>query len=408
MIEATTSIALVGIGGYGGIYVSALLDAVDRSHARLAAAADPLPSGCKRLRELLERGVSVHTSIDELLAARHADLVVIASPIYLHCEQTVAALRGGSHVLCEKPLCVTPEQAARMRAARDAAGRQVAVGYQWSFSPAIQQLKRDVMSGALGAPVRLKAITLWPRDEAYYGRNAWAGRRGIAGGQPVMDSPANNACAHFLHNMLYVLGDRVDRSAIPAAVTAELYRAHPIETYDTAAIRCHTTGGAEVLFVVSHATRGIVSPTFCYEFENAVVRHGEETGGHVVARFHDGTVRDYGAPSSSHDARKLWATVDAIRAGTPVPCGIEAATAQTLVVSAAEASMPEAVEFPARLVQRAGDAGARKTWVEGLDDVLLTCYRDWRLPSELGAAWSAPGDEVDMTEAPATVEASAA
>src|SRR5690606_38863553 len=113
-------------------------------------------------------------------------------------------------------LCVSLEQAERMRTARDEAGRQVGIGYQWSFSAAVQRLKRDIMSGVLGAPRRLKSMALWPRDEGYYRRNGWAGRRTSPTGEPVMDSPVNNACAHFLHNMLYVLGPRADRSARPA------------------------------------------------------------------------------------------------------------------------------------------------------------------------------------------------
>src|SRR5918992_777122 len=98
--------------------------------------------------------------------------------------------------------------------ARDAAGRQVSIGYQWSFCPAIQ---------------RLASMVLWPRDETYYLRNKWAGRLFTGQGHPVFDSPVNNACAHYLHNMFYVLGDRTDTSAVPARVTAELYRANSIE-----------------------------------------------------------------------------------------------------------------------------------------------------------------------------------
>ena len=131
----------------------------------------------------------------------------------------------------------------------------VAIGYQWSFSPAIQRLKGDIAAGVFGAPKRLKTIVLWPRDETYYSRNRWAGKQRDEAGNPIFDSPVSNACAHYLHNMLYVLGDAVDRSAIPSRVSAELYRAHPIENYDTAALRCWTDRGVEILFIVSHATR---------------------------------------------------------------------------------------------------------------------------------------------------------
>src|SRR5438552_251290 len=78
---------------------------------------------------------------------------------------------------------------------------------------------------------RMRCMVLGPRDEAYYNRNRWAGALRDAHGNLVLDSPANNACAHYLHNMLYVLGDVIDRSDPPATVTAELYRAHAITNY---------------------------------------------------------------------------------------------------------------------------------------------------------------------------------
>src|SRR5688572_6198405 len=111
------SLALVGIGGYGGIYASALLDPAAPAGQRLVAAVDPYADASPYLPELVSRKIPVHRSLAELYASKsHAapDLVVISSPIHLHCAQTTEALAHGSHVLCEKPLCVTPDQARQM------------------------------------------------------------------------------------------------------------------------------------------------------------------------------------------------------------------------------------------------------------------------------------------------------
>src|SRR6185369_16842405 len=149
-----TSLLLVGIGGYGNSYVSALLDTPATPPFRIAGAVDPSPNLCRRLGELKARGVPIFPSIDEFYANHTADLAVISTPLHLHADHTAAALSQGSRVLCEKPLCVTPTQAEQMQQARDLAGRQVAIGYQWSFSTAIQQLKADILAGVLGAPRR--------------------------------------------------------------------------------------------------------------------------------------------------------------------------------------------------------------------------------------------------------------
>src|SRR5688500_14931071 len=359
------SIALVGVGGYGNIYLSTLLDA-DRNGFVLSGAVDPSPASCKRLGDLHARHVPLFTSLDQMYERHQPAMVVVSSPIHLHCRHTVDALTRGSHVRCERPLCVTLEQAHTMLEARDRAGRQVAVGYQWSFCPAIQRLKQDVMAGLFGAPRRLRTLVLWPRDERYYRRNRWAGRRVNDDGEPVHDSPVSNACAHYLHNMLYILGPRVDRSATPLAVTAELYRAQSIESYDTAALRCVTEGGAELLFVASHATRHARGPVFSYEFENATVTFAEgEDRGAIVARFADGTTKRYGPPCKATDPGKLWVTLDAVRSGEPVPCGIEAAIPHMQVTCAAHQSTPDVVPFPAPLVTVEGEVGSRRTCVLG-------------------------------------------
>jgi len=401
-----SSVALVGIGGYGSLYVSALLDASPALNGhRFTAAVDPSPGLCDRLEELHGRQIPIYPSLDALYANHRPELLVISSPFHVHAAQTIEALGYGSHVLCEKPMCVTVQQAAQMRDARDRHERHVAVGYQWSFSPAIQRLKADVRAGVFGAPKRLKTIVLWPRDEMYYSRNRWAGKQRDDEGNPIYDSPVSNACAHYLHNMLYVLGDAPDRSATPARVTAELYRAHPIENYDTAALRCRTDRGVEILFVVSHAIRRSYGPEFRYEFENATVTFAEHGGAEIVAHFEDGTTRSYGSPWESSDTGKLWATLRAIREGTPTVCGIEAAVAQTQVTEAAGRSMADVIPFPRSLVHVEGEPGARKTWVEGLETVLALCYQRSALPSELGVDWSAAGAETAIEPWPAAAAA---
>jgi predicted dehydrogenase len=65
------SLALVGIGGYGNSYVSALLDAppAELAQFRWTAAIDPAPQSCRRLGELESRGVRVFRSLDDFTSA---------------------------------------------------------------------------------------------------------------------------------------------------------------------------------------------------------------------------------------------------------------------------------------------------------------------------------------------------
>ena len=388
------SIALVGIGGYGNNFVKLLLDSPNQSEFRIAGTIDPWPASCRRLAELQVRDVPLYSSLEEFYAKDRADLAVICSPLQHHAQQTCLALEKGSHVLCEKPLCVTIEQARQMRATRDRAGKIVGIGYQWSFSDAVQKLKADVMAGVFGKAKRLKSLVLWPRDEAYYARNQWAGAKRDPQGNLVFDSPVNNACAHYLHNMLYILGSRVDRSAEPATVSAELYRAHEIENYDTAALRCVTRDGAEVLFFTSHCTGENRGPIFSYEFEKATIEIREGADATITAKFADGTRRDYGSPGQGRD--KLWQTLNCIRTGEPIVCGIEASFAHTQCVVAAQQSTADIIEFPAASIHRIGEPGRRLTVVDHLSQTLTRCYEEGKLPSEIGVDWAHPSKPINI------------
>lgn len=114
----------------------------------------------------------------------------------------------------------------------------------------------------------------------------------------------------------------------------------------------------------------------------------------IVARFDDGTIRDYGAPDNGA-GYKLWAMVEALTGGHAVPCGIEAARAQTLGVNGAQESAAIA-EFDRRDIGTACDANGRLTYVQGLGEALLDCAAQFRLPSEMGLPWARPGRAVDL------------
>ncbi|MGD0139931.1 MAG: Gfo/Idh/MocA family oxidoreductase [Tepidisphaeraceae bacterium] len=394
VMDRVKSVALVGMGGYGHIYVNALLGAGPASGIQFVAGIDPSPEGCHRLAEVRQLGIPLFKSLEEFCASGRADLVVLSSPPQLHCEQACLALGAGSHVLCEKPLGAQPEETTRMIEARDRAGRQLAIGYQWSFCPSVQHLKRDIAAGRFGQPRRLRTRVYWPRDEKYYGRSPWAGRQRDAQGRLVLDSPANNACAHQLHNMFYVLGEAPDRSDWPAAVQAELYRANAIENYDTIALRCITAHGTEVLFFASHATRFQRDPLFSYEFDDGIVHYGGKIGDRIVAQRSDGSLIDYGTPASADSPQKLFDVLESIREDRAVVCGPEAAGAQTACIYAAQLSTPNIVDFPRDLVVVEGNPGERRTSVKDLDVSLDKCYEQGRLPSEIGISWSVAGKKI--------------
>jgi hypothetical protein len=205
----------------------------------------------------------------------------------------------------------------------------------------------------------------------------------------------NNATAHYLHNMLYVLGPSPQRSAMPVRLTAELYRANPITNYDTGVVRAWTASGIEVLHYCTHATVQLRGPEFVYEFERGVARYDAQSK-QLAAEFADGSGRAYGTPDAD-GVQKLWDCLAAVRTGAGLACDIEAASAQTLCMNGMQDSAPGIAQFPPELVSVEGEPGNRATVVKGLDTVLIRAYEAGRLPAELGVPWAVPGRELDLT-----------
>lgn len=380
-MSGMVGIVLVGIGGYGVNYVNELLDNYNRDSFKIVGVVDPYAENCARLSELTDIGVKIYDSLDKFYKEQSADLAIISSPIHLHCKQTVLCLEHGTNVLCEKPLAGSVEDGLEMAEAEKKSDAFVAIGYQWSFSEAIQDLKKDIMSGLLGKPIRLKTYVAWPRKKSYYKRNNWAGKMKAADGTWILDSPANNATAHYLHNMFYVLGKTRESSVRPVSVRAELYRANDIENYDTVAMRVNVEYGAEILFYATHVVSETVGPLFVYEFDKGVVEFG--FGDVIEAKFADGSSKKY-SDSKDEGMVKLWDCIKAVRMGGSVACGIDAALSQLFCISAAQESMPDIMVFPKNMIIEEEDGGDTLTWVPGLEKSLYDCFNNNILPSESG------------------------
>ena len=389
------SIVLAGIGGMGSVYLASLLENRLSGIFRIEATVDPFPQKCPYLAELRSLNVPLFASLEEFYSQRQADLAIISSPIHFHCPQTCLALSQGSSVLCEKPAAATIQEVKQMMEAEERAKRRVAIGYQWSFSAPVQNLKKDIGAGLFGKARRLKCLYLWPRDEAYYRRNGWAGKQKDEEGRWILDSPANNAMAHDLHNMFYVLGRKKETSARPQQVEAELYRAYDIPNFDTAVIRSFSEEGVEILFCVSHAAALDTGPIFSYELEKGIITASGRNS-EIMAHLPDGSVKNYGRPDSE-PLKKMWEAINLAGSANLPSCGLEAALSQTLCLDGAQDSMPQIQNFPRSLLVERGEPGKRGLAVKGLEEVMRECYDKSLLPSELGVSWSKKGKVINLS-----------
>jgi predicted dehydrogenase len=131
-------------------------------------------------------GVRVWTDIENALSDPAVDAVYVATPVFLHAPQTIAALRAGKHVLCEKPVAMNYAEAKSMANAARETGRTLGIAYYRRMYPKLQRARELLPEGVVGRPV-LAEINChdWFQDED--GRRSWLLDPEKSGGGPLYD-----------------------------------------------------------------------------------------------------------------------------------------------------------------------------------------------------------------------------
>lgn len=272
-------LALIGISGYGRIHLRLARECRDRGELELVAATVINPGDeAENIAELEAHGCTIYSDYERMLKERGSeiDLCMIPTGIPWHAQMTIAALRAGANVLVEKPLAGSVAEVEAVRAEEKRSGKFVAVGFQDLYEPGTIWLKEQLVKGAIGKIEAVRFLGLWPRRRSYFTRNDWAGRL-QTNGLPVLDSPLNNAFAHFVMLGLFFASTELRGAATASPDGVELFRAHEIESFDTAVVKLHTPAGVKLWFGVSHATHETLEPeifihgsagTACWRYEN--------------------------------------------------------------------------------------------------------------------------------------------
>jgi predicted dehydrogenase len=122
-----------------------------------------------------------------LLTDDEIDAVYIATPVYLHAAQTIAAAEAGKHVLCEKPMALSVAECDRMMAACRTNRVRLGVAYYRHFYPVISRIKAIIAAGEIGEPMIVQMNAFEYFNPAPDHPRAWFISRSQAGGGPMMD-----------------------------------------------------------------------------------------------------------------------------------------------------------------------------------------------------------------------------
>ena len=180
-----------------------------------------------------EHGGQPYMDLEEFLAHRPMDMVVIGSPSGLHATQGIAAIQAGLHVLTEKPIDISTQRADQLIRAAEQRGVKLGVIFQDRLKPEICRLKEYLRSGVLGNPILADARVKWYRPPEYYANSRWRGTLALDGGGALI-----NQGIHTVDLLLWLLGDVI---RVQARTKTAL---HKIEGEDTAVAILEFANGA--------------------------------------------------------------------------------------------------------------------------------------------------------------------
>jgi predicted dehydrogenase len=187
----TLRYGLIGCGEIGKLRA----DGLHRSGRRLSAVSDLDAARAVQVAA----GSAVECDWRALIARPDVDAVIVSTPPSLHAEMTIAALRAGKHVLCEKPLARTVEECRAMTAAAAESGRFLATGFNYRFYPSVLKARELLDAGMIGRVVQVRSYTGY---SATAHNHPWLHDAEVMGGGSLRDNGI-----HLLDLTCYFLGD---------------------------------------------------------------------------------------------------------------------------------------------------------------------------------------------------------
>ena len=204
---------IIGCGDVARKRVAGAIQKDKRCELTAVCRRDPakLHQFCEQLR--VGRGL---TSAKELIASPDIDAVYIATPVNLHCPQTIAAAATGKHVLVEKPMAMSVAECDEMIAACESAGVRLGVAFYRPFYPVIQRMKKLVEDGSIGNVLSVSAVTSTPFAIAPEEDGYWRVIPEQGGGGALMDIGS-----HRLDLFLNLFGPVADVKGFCSTISAD-------------------------------------------------------------------------------------------------------------------------------------------------------------------------------------------
>lgn len=218
---------LLGYGQIEGASLAAVTDIVSPKAEALASAF----------------GVPWFTDMHEMVASTSPDVLVVLTESGRHAEHTIELARHGKHIIVEKPMALTLDDADEMIRACDRHGVRLFVVKQNRFNLPVVKLREALERGRFGKLVLGTVRVRWCRRQDYYNQDAWRGTWALDGGV------LSNQASHHIDLLEWMMGDV--ESVFAKATTALV----DIEAEDTSVVVLKFKSGALGVIEATTAAR---------------------------------------------------------------------------------------------------------------------------------------------------------
>ena len=176
-------------------------------------------------------GVQSWSDLDSALEGSDATAVYVATPVFLHAPQTIAALRAGRHVLCEKPMALNYADSLDMQRASEDTRHTLGIAYYRRMYPKVDRARELIEAGVIGRPVFAEA-TAHDWFNPLGTSRAWLADPQQSGGGPLRDIGS-----HRIDLMNYLFGKPINATGHMSTLV------QPLDVEDNATVMIEYEGG---------------------------------------------------------------------------------------------------------------------------------------------------------------------
>ena len=275
----------IGVIGCGSIAKHRHLpEYANNEHVEIVAVCDIVEERVNAIAE--QYNAEAYTNYEELLANSEIDAVSVCTPNYLHAPVSIAALKAGKHVLCEKPMATSKEEAEEMIQVAKQTNKKLMIAHNQRFVPSHQKARQLVASGELGKIYSFRTAFGHGGPEGWSadGKDSWFFNK-----EQAFIGAMGDLGVHKTDLLRYILGEEF----VEVGAFIETSAKQNTDVDDTAVCVLRTESGIIGTLAASWSYVSKEDNSTVIYAENAIVRLEDDPVNSVIVQYKTGEVVKY-------------------------------------------------------------------------------------------------------------------